>query len=89
MGMKVGIGTTVEELIDMKSNLTRNTYLFMEMPVEREKVRDALQEKLIDENLYGAYTVYFVPSIQNVEIPELLENKKTWGKELFNCFDVK
>lgn len=88
MGAEINAQTTTEELIGLKSKLARNTSLFIELPADKEFVREAIQKCLLETDLYGAYTLYFVPAAENTEVSELLKNKTNWEKTVFSCFDV-
>lgn len=88
MGAEINAQTTIEELIDMKSKLARNTSIFIELPTDKESICEAIRKCLLKADLYGAYTLYFVPAAENTEISELLKNKTNWEKTVFSCFDI-
>ena len=84
-GLEVGPDTTAEELIALGPELTRNTHLFLEPVEQRDAAAAQIKDRLAAAGFYGAFTLYFVPSLQG-DVLELEAARKTWDYVTFQCF---
>lgn len=80
----LGPETTVEQLLQQAPKQTRSVDLFF--VAEDHDAAGELQALMTQAGLYGTYTVYFVPELDDIQA---LEDQRS-GLEyaLFSCFDL-
>ena len=85
-GAEIGAGTSVDQLIEMGSRLTRNTHLFTVLSDGREAAASGMQAALAAEGFYGSFTLYFAPQLTG-DGAAMEANRTAWDYVTFNCFD--
>lgn len=96
-GTEINGNTSVEELIALRSELSRRTYLFFnESDIDVEALVKELQAYCTECGLYGSYTVYYGDNLlteykTSVELYDFICSTSAFDmkRESFNCFDVK
>lgn len=96
-GSEINGDTTAEELISLKNNLSRRSYLFFnEEDLNAEELVEELRTYCTECGLYGSYTVYYAEELltkyrNSEELYKLICSPAAFDiKRLsFNCFDVE
>lgn len=83
-GEEVTGSTIVSDLLEIKPPVSRNTHLFIAQ-ADSQDAAAGIKEKLTDAGFYGAYTLYFVPSLDD-GAEALEQGRKGWEHVSFNCF---
>lgn len=81
----LGPDTTAEELLRTAPKQTRTVDLFV-ITQDQEKTAREVQDLIVQAGLYGTYTLYFVPELDDIQTME--ELRPHLEHVSFNCFDL-
>ena len=95
-GYEVDGEASAADVIDMKKDMSRHTFIFVERKGSDEASYVSTVKKVCkDKGLYGSYVIYFIEDIQdlNMSAYKLSQNikaieKNRMNKYSFNIFDV-
>ena len=91
LGMAQSADITAEKIISENPKLTRLTNLYIQMSKNNDVTADNIRKSLLDQGIYGAYILYFVPSLLADDVLTLESDpeRNTWDYISLNCFDVE
>lgn len=91
LGMSQSTDITVDKIISENPKLSRLTHLYIQTSENNDLTVNKIQECLSDEGIYGAYFLYFVPSLKTEDVLALESDpeRNSWDYVSFNCFNVE
>ena len=99
-GRKALCYTAFPELVDMRVNGTeeieaitalqppimKTTHVFLYDAKDRKEASSAVEALFRGANLYGSYTLFFVPDAEEGDLQVLEKNRRQYERFAFNCF---
>lgn len=88
IGNELDSDASIDELLEYKAKLSRDTHLFVEENGSEEETAAIIQNAIKKASIYGNYWIYYTDGNTEGDIRELEERKDEWESFSFCCFEI-